>query len=333
MSASTVSALQKMYKTVYLGRNLANQSKRKTPAYDKVPSKHDDFDGEALVFPFNQDMPVSVSPSFTLGKASPKASTFDKWRMEDVKSLYGFLTIDALSMKRARKDIGAFLRLRQKETNEIRDYMKMLLGGHYFWGDGAGNIGQVLSKTGTNPVTSFLLVNKRDAVKFHKGQRLQFNPTRTGTSGDLLDSVYTVTGINRGTGEITVTRNSGTDDPAANDYIYLEGSYDAVPYGVPAFITSDDPGSGGVPEELLGMDRTDDPTMKSGWRVGWQGSIEETAKLLCADMGQYFDSMDSGLWLSRYNWFRLEQELSAQGRVVRDPSGAVWYQRNHPSDP
>lgn len=321
MSASTIAALQKMYKTVYLGRDLANQSKRKTPAYDKVTTKYDDFDGEALIFPFNQDMPVSVSPVFAKGKANPKASTFDRWKLENTKDLYGFLTIDAKSMKRARKDIGAWLRLRQKETNEIRDYMKMLLGGHAFWGDGAGDIGQIASVTGANPITAFTLTNKRDAIKFHKNQRLEFNATRTGSVGTLKTVVYEVTGRNPGTGVITVSRVTGTTpDPAANDYVYLEGAYDAFPLGVKAFLPSADPGTGGVPATLLGMTRTDDVTMKSGFRTSWQGSIEETAKLLCADMGQYFDTQESALWLSRYNWFRLEQELAAQGRAVRDQS-------------
>src|SRR5687767_12880304 len=131
-SASTISALQSMFKTVYMGRDLANQSKFKTPAYDKVTTKYDDFDGAELKFPFNQSMPVSVSPNFNVAQNNPKASVFDGWTMSAPKTLYGFLTIDARTMKAARKDIGAWLRVRAKETNEIRDYMKMVLGGHAF---------------------------------------------------------------------------------------------------------------------------------------------------------------------------------------------------------
>ncbi len=102
--------------------------------------------------------------------------------------------------------------------------------------------------------------------------------------------------------------------------MYTEGTYDAFPLGVPAFVPASDPGTGGVPTTLLGMSRADDVIMKSGWRVSWQGSIEESAKLLVALMGQYFDRENSVLWLSRYNWFRLEQELTAQGRKVIDAS-------------
>lgn len=318
-SASTIAALTKMYRTIYHGRDLTNQAKRRTAAYDMV-AKYDDFDGAELVFPFNYNLPVGVSPSFSLAQASPSASGFDVWRMSTRKTLYGFLTIDAQAMKAARKDIGAFLRVRQKETNEILSYMKMVLGGHGFWGDGAGDMSRVVSVTGSNPVTQ-MVVAQVDAIKFHLNQRLVFNATRTGASGSIKASVFKVTGVNRLTGAIDLSRVSGSGtgvDPAANDYVYLEGAYDAMPLGVSAFIPASDPGSGGVPASLLGMTRTDDPIMKSGWRGTWQGSIEESAKYLVALMGQYFDRFNSTLWLSDYNWFRLEQELTAQGRKVID---------------
>lgn len=316
-SASTMTALEKMYKTIYHGRDLANQAKRKTTAYDMV-AKYDDFDGAQLVFPFNYNMPVGVSPSFSLAQASPTASGFDRWVMSDRKTLYGFLTIDAEAMKAARKDIGAFLRLRQKETNEILSYMKMVLGGHAFWGDGAGNIGQIASVTGSGPITAFTLAEPKDAIKFHLNQRLQVNPNRTGNSGTTRNSVWKVTGVNRVTGVISVTLSSGSTDPSPDDYVYTEGSYDAFPLGVGAFIPASDPGVGGVPSSLLGMTRTDDPVMKSGWRASWQGSIEETAKYLTSLMGQYFDRENTVMWVSRANWFRLEQELTAQGRKTID---------------
>jgi hypothetical protein len=316
-SASTMAALEKMYKTIYHNRDLTNQAKRKTTAFDMV-AKYDDFDGASLVFPFNYNMPVGVSPSFSLAQASPTASGFDKWTMSTRKTLYGFLTIDAQAMKAARKDIGAVLRLRQKETNEILSYMKMVLGGHAFWGDGAGNIGRVASVTGAGPITAFTLSEPKDAIKFHLNQRLQFNPNRTGNSGTTRATVYKVTAVNRVTGVISVTQVSGAVDPAANDYVYTEGSYDSFPLGVKAFIPPTDPGVGGVPATLLGMTRTDDPVMKAGWRASWQGSIEETAKYLVSLMGQYFDRENTVMWVSRANWFRLEQELTAQGRKTID---------------
>jgi hypothetical protein len=310
-----------MYKTVYMNRDLANQAKRKTPAYDSV-QKMDDFDGAQLVFPFNDGVPTGVGPTVAIAQGLAASSTFDNWVMTTRKKLYGVLTIDAESMLAARKDVGAFLRLKQKETNELMAYMKMVLGGHAFWGDGAGNLTRVTAVSASNPVVTFTMP-RADAVKIHRKQVLQFNPTRTGSPGTLRTDTYRVLKVERTTtallATVTVERVSGpADDVVANDFVYLLGMYDAFPLGVAAFIPAQTPGTGTVPATLLGMDRTTDVEMKSGWRVSWQGSIEETIKFLCATMGQYVDQENSVCWLSHYNWFRLEQELTAQNRKIID---------------
>lgn len=318
-SASTIAALQKMYKTVYMGRDLTNQAKRKTPAYDSIP-KMDDFDGANLTLPFNYAMPTSVASTLQAAQAGASSSSFDNWVMTTRKTLYGVLTIDAQAMKASRKDIGAFLRLRQKESDEILSYMKMVLGGHAFWGDGAGNLSQVTAVVGSNPATSFT-VSQFDVVKFHLKQILVFNATRTGSVGTIKVSTWQVTAINRLTGVITVTRLTGSGagvDPAVSDYVYMNATYDSFPIGMDGFVPASDPGTGGVPATILGMTRTDDPTMKAGWRVTWQGSIEETIKYECALMGQYVNQESTVCWISRYNWFRLEQELTAQNRKIID---------------
>jgi hypothetical protein len=319
-SASTIAALQKMYKTVYMGRDLANQSIWKTPAYDAV-EKFDDFDGANLTFPFNQDVPTGVSAGasgLSIAQSIANSSTFDNWVMTQRKEISGVLTISAEAMRASRKDIGAWLRARQKETNEILAYMKMILGGHAFWGDGAGDLAQATAVAGGPPLTS-ITVAQAATIRFHKKQRLQFNPNRTGNAGTLRTDIYEITGINRVTGVLTVNRVSGAaNDVAANDYVYLQGTYDALPIGVQGFIPASDPGTGGVPAALLGMTRTDDPTMKAGWRVPWQGSISESAKYTSALMGQYMKRESSALWVSRYRWYQLEQDLEAVGRKVLD---------------
>jgi hypothetical protein len=327
-SASTFAALFKMFRTVYFNRDLVNQAKRKTPAFDSV-QKMDDFDGEALVFPFNDSLAVGIGDSVSSAKNNATSSGFDKWTLTTLKKMYGILTIDSEAILRARKNIGAFLRTRQKEVNDLMAYMKMVLGGHAFWGDGAGNLSQVVAVTGANPVTSFT-VPRNDGVKFHRRQILVFNATRTGAPGGIKASTWRVDKVARNTAAntatITVTRVTGAGagvDPAALDYVYQNNTYDKFPIGVDGYIPKFDPGSAaaiaaGIPTTLHGMDRSLDVEMRSGFRVTWQGSIEETIKLLCAVMGQYVDQENSVCWVSHYNWFRLEQELTAQGRKVID---------------
>jgi len=265
------------------------------------------------------------SAGLTTAQSAVSASTFDRWAMTARKTITGVLTIDAEAMRASRKDIGAWLRLRQKETNELIKSMKMLLGGHSFWGDGAGDLAQATAVAGGPPLTS-ITVDAAKANRFHLNQHLQFNANRTGNAGTLRVDIYKVTGINRVSGVIAVSRVSGAaNDVAANDFVYQRGTYDALPLGVQAFIPASDPGVSGVPTSLLGMTRTDDPVMKAGWRIPWQGSIEESSKYACAVMGQYFNSQSSALWLSPYRWFVLEQELEAQGRRVIDPRATQVY--------
>lgn len=329
--ASTIAALTKMFKTVYMNRELTNQAKRKTPAYDAV-QKSDDFDGANLTFPFNDTLAVGVGTTLAGAQAQASSSGFENWVMSTRKKLYGVLTIDAEAMLAARKNIGAFLKLRQKETNELMAYMKMVLGGHAFWGDGAGDLSQVVAITGTNPVTSFT-VPAADGIKFHKKQVLVFNATRVGSPGTIKVSTWRIEKVARNTGSqttptatLTVTRLTGAGagvDPAPNDFVYQADTYGQFPLGVDAFIPKFDPGSAaaiaaGIPTTILGLDRSVDVEMRSGFRVTWQGSIEETLKYLCAVMGPYVDNENSVCWISHYNWFRLEQELTAQNRKVID---------------
>lgn len=309
MAAATIAALLALYKRLYVGRNLVNTALRKTPLF-RVISKYDDLTGEGMYIPINYGLPVGSSASFTAAQANTKASKVDRWFLQR-KRYYGFVTLDMEAVHASKGKEGAFLSVKQKEADEAVDYIGMNIGAS-FWGDGSGAIGRfteaVTTVTDTSP-----LENKYDAVNFHLGQRLQANPNRTGNAGTLRVDKYEVTGINRATGVISLTRYSGAaNDWAINDYVYIEGDYDARITGVNAFIPSSTPGT------LLGMTRTDDPEAKGGWRGTWEGSIEESAKLLCAQMGQYLNKAASALWLSPYNWFRLEQELTAQNRKVMD---------------
>lgn len=319
-AASTKAALLKMFKDVYLNRDLTNFSFRKTPLGDQV-KKLDDLYGANLIFPFNYGVNAGLYPSLDATNPAARAGTFDKWTMDvDGKPMYGRLTLDIPSMMRAAKDIGSYLRLKQKETKEILTHMKTVRLGWQLWGDGSSSIGRV-NATVTGATITIVLTNQADAVNFHKDMLLQANPNKTGNAGTLRADTYRVSKVERyasdGTAKVTATLVSGTGVTGfvANDYLYMFGFYDAAMYGVQSFITASTPGSGGVPATLMGMDRTDEPEMKSGWRGTWEGSIHETIMKLASVMGQYVDPDFSSVWLSSSKWYQLQQELKAVGQL------------------
>jgi hypothetical protein len=322
-----------MFKTLYLGQDLVNRSKVKTPLGDKI-KKADDFYGDSLVFPVNYGLNWGIAPTLTASTPTPVSGKFKKWVLSDTKQMYGKLTLDNLSMKRASKDVGAYLRLKAKETSEIVDNMKMQRLGHQVWGSGNAVLARVESVTGggSSAVTAIVLTNYKDAVHFDSGDK-QTIRVASGAITGLRTGVYTVTKVNRynssGKAELTVAETVATvagDRAQANDYIFNSGFYDTTLgtnalMGIQAWIPTSDPSS----DTFFGVDRTSDMQMLAGWRGTWEGSIRASAERLASIMGQYFDTDFSALWLSNYRWWQLKEELSAEGRFYIDETKSMEF--------
>jgi len=315
MAASTVAALLALFKRLYVGNDLSNMALRDTPLFRAV-TKKDDLDSEGIYVPINYGLPVGASVSLTTAQANVKASKVDRFFLQR-NPFYGTVTIAGEAIHASRRDPAAFLRVKQKEADEALAYIGMQIGAS-FWGDGAGNIGQITVDPGTGGTATLTFSSADDTVNLHIGQTLQANPTRTGTAGNLRADKYVVDSIDRDAGTAGVTKIGSANDWAVNDYVYVDGNYDGMMSGVQAYIPASTPGTGGVPAALNGMTRTDDPNMKAGWRGDWQGTITESAERLAAKMGKYVRKSSSALWLSTYNWFRLQKEQESMGKVVRD---------------
>lgn len=312
---ATVAALLALFKRLYIGKDLSNMALRRSPFWRTV-RKIDDLVGEGIYIPYNYGLPVGASASFANAQANAKASKVARWFLERV-TYSGFHTIASEAIFASRGKEAAFLSVKEKELNEVVQYMGQEFAAH-MWGDGSGAIGR-LGDTTTGASATSTLTDPRDAVKFHLGQVLVANDTANATS--IRTDVYRVDGINRVTGLLTLTRVSGAaDDWAANDYVFVQGNQGAMFSGVQAWIPAADPS-----DTFKGMDRSDDPIMKAGWRGSWLGSIEESALDLCARMGQYFNDAASGLWLNRYNWFRLERELKAKNSLIYDEQASGYF--------
>ena len=311
-AASTRTALTKMFKDRFFQGDLTRWGDIQTPLGDLI-AKKDDFYGNNLIYPFNYGDSGDIYPSLDAVNPVAQAGRFDKWTIDDTTSMYGRLTLDIPSMMRSDRDVGSYLKIKTKETLGILRKMKEQRLGVQVWGDGACDIGRAAEAvTGASDTTP--LTVQGDAVKFKLGMKLQANPNRTGNAGTLRNDVYQVTKVERmtstGTAKLTLTRFSGAaDDWAINDYLFNYGFYDSAMKGIQAWIPSATPSA----TLFFGMDRSDEPEMKAGWRGVWQGSIRETILHLVSVMGQYFSPQFSSVWVSPANWFRLSQELLSIG--------------------
>lgn len=313
----TVAALLALFKRKYVEKDLSNQGLIRSPLFRTLP-RYDDLTGEGIYIPYNYGLPPNGSASYAKAQTNIAASNVARWFVER-KEYHASHTIDSEAIFASRGKEAAFLSAKEKEVNEQLKSLSQQFAVHA-WGSGTGVLGRTSTDPGTgSSAATITLTDPRDAAKLMIGMYLGACADATG--GTPRTDIYKVTRINRKTGVITMDRTTGSsNDWAANDYIFQDGNYDAVVNGVQAWIPSADPAT-----TLLGMTRTDDPVMKAGWRGDDEGSIEESALALCADMGQYFNDAASGLWLSRYNWFRLERELESKNRKVVDSKASEYF--------
>lgn len=138
------------------------------------------------------------------------------------------------------------------------------------YGSGSGSIGQSLAAyTGT----SLTLANANDVTNFEKGQELVFSTADGG--GTVKSGSVTVNGVDRDTGILTVdamTAIDGGTGVAANDFIFVQGDYDAKIKGLRAWLPNSTPTS----TPFFSVDRTSDATRLAGIRFdGSSLPIEE----------------------------------------------------------
>lgn len=322
-AASVQSALSKMYKNIYKGRDLSNMSKRKTPLGRKIAVK-DELYGASLTYPINWGLGWGIYPGLDAANPAAKATKFENWVIpcDSPSKLYGRVTIDNPSAMRSMRDVGAFMRLKQKEIQATVDNMNMIRFGNNLWSDGAADIAQVLAVTGAAPVTSFTLTNYEDGIKFDGSGRqlIQFAVAANRVSGGARNSVWQVDKVERftstGTTKVSITLVSGSTDPAATDYVYINGTYNQTNQfkGIPAWIPLTTPSA----TPFYGVDRSVEPEMLAGFRGTWEGTIADSASRLVSIMGAYFEGEYSALWLSPYRWYQLQFELQGKNMFVQD---------------
>jgi hypothetical protein len=322
-AVSTQSALALMYKKIYKGRDLSNASKRKTPLGKKIAVKNELY-GDNLTYPIRRGLGWGVGRTMDATNPGPKSGIFSNWVVTtstDTVKLYGKVTVDNPSVMRAARDVGSFMRLTQKEIQDTLDNMTMIRYGNELWSDGAGDIAQVLAVTGSDPATSFTLTNYEDAIKFDGSGKQVIQTSTARTGGAVKSTTWQVDKVERytsaGVAKITVTRLTGSgagNDPAANDYVYLLGTYGNGPKGIPAWIPTTTPSA----TAFFGVDRSAEPEILAGFRGTWEGTIADSAAKLVSVMSAYFEPDATALWVSPYRWYQLQFELQAKNLFMLD---------------
>ena len=303
----TGAGLTAYYKKRYSSYDNTNMVKFERPFFGTVEHV-DDLDGEETLIPFHLDTPQGQSASLVKALTNVTSSYAKRWVVTPA-SYYGGLTIDAKSMAASRKDVAAWIRLRENEYQGKMDQM-----GQEFelqcWGTGTGSLGTLLTDPGTG--TAWQLTRPEDAIKLHIGMKFLVYANSSGDPGTVrAGGPYTISNFNEDDG--TFSTSEAADAAAAvGDHIVREGDVNLLAKGVPAWIPTAAPTSA----TFFGLDRTAFPQQKvAGWRGTWKGTIEETVKGLDARIRRA-NQRGKVVWLSYSNFNRLDLELGARG--IRD---------------
>lgn len=308
------------FKRIYGRANLMPLCERDTP-FLRMTDKVQTPQGQGIVLPINTTMPAGPAATASLAVANAYSSRGKAWFLT-TKNFYARVNIDSKAMAASKESVASYLDAKNKETKEVLANLGMQME-IALWDDGSGCIGEINGLGGSEAAREFTLAQPEDAIHFHVNQTLAFDNARTG-SGDARTDTYLVTAVNDVTGVISASQIvNGADAVVDGDFIFVDGNRDLMLTGIQSYIPASDPGVGGVPATLNGVDRTERPNLLAGWRGTDEGSIEESAKSLVSKMGRYGKMPTSALWLSYSNWRKLEAELGA--RAYRDEKAAARF--------
>lgn len=223
----------------------------------------ENFGGKNLPIPIIYGNPQGRSATFSTAQANQTSTKIDDFVLTRNRD-FSVASIDNETIDASKGDANAFM---EATTTEIDGAIHSLSRSIAIalYRNGSGSIGQCnASVTGT----SLQLKQAEDVTNFEVGQELVFSTADGG--GSVKSGSVTINAINRDTGLLTVDALSAIDGGtgvAANDYIFIQGDYDAKVKGLAAWLPATVTAT-----PFFSVDRTLDATRLAG--VRYDGSAQ-----------------------------------------------------------
>lgn len=278
--------------------------------------------GADLAVPILYSNPQGVGGVFSTAQANATNIAATKWQIV-AGDYYGVVQIGDKVLQASRTNQGAFLENKTTEIDGLYEQAGENLSV-YLWGNGGQAIGQIASISNND----VFLTDPSQSGNFENGMTVAASANDgSDTSHTLRTGSTTVAGINRATGDVTLTSAAGITSLAAGDYLFRSGDFfgnvgTVVLKGVQAFITAND-----TPPTLWGVTNTTratDPQRFAGCRVAStdiQGkSYEERIKILLAYItGRFKGKAPTAGFLNPEDFQVLETLMNARGlRALED---------------
>jgi hypothetical protein len=243
-------------KVHYTNDRVENMVYNDNPLLAMLP-KMEDFGGKNLPIPIIYGNPQGRSATFANAQANKTSSKIKDFVLTRAKD-YSLASIDNETLEASKGNANAFMEAATTEIDgAIHTAARSLATALY--GTGSGRLGRIASGQGTPTIT---LSEPEDITNFEVGMTLVTSTADGG--GSVKSGTVQVTGIDRDAGTVTASGNwdTGIATVAANDYIFVQGDYDAKIKGLLAWLPSTAPTS----TPFFSVDRSVDATRLGGIR-------------------------------------------------------------------
>ena len=314
LDMTTASAI---LKTLYPAVRVKSITYKNNPLLAMLP-KDENFTGKNLEVPLQYGNPQGRSANFANAQTNAGNSAYKSFLITRIKD-YGVATIDNETIEAAKDNKGAFLRTLETEMNNMLFSIRRSLATALYR-NGSGSIGQLSATSGVT--TLITLSEKRDHTNFEVGMVLELSTADGG--GSVKSGTTKITAINRGAGQLTVATSLATFSAAGaqNDFIFMQGDYDAKVSGLAAWIPSSAPGA----TPFFSVDRTLDTERLGGVRIAGNGlPIEEILIDTMEQMGSYGASPDK-FFMNFREWGSLAKTLEGKVQIINiEVDGVVGF--------
>ena len=310
MASLDLTSFASALKQHYTDERVQNMVYRDNPLLALMP-KYEQFGGKNLPIPIIFGNPQGRSATFSTAQANKTASQITDFVLTRARD-YALASIDNETLEASKGNANAFIEAATTEIdgaiNSITRSMAIAM-----YRSGSGSIGQAdAAATGT----SLQLKEAADVTNFEVGMELKFS-TADGGGAEKSGSV-TVTAVNRDSGELTVDALSAIDGGtgvAADDFVFVEGDYDAKIKGLQAWLPNAAPTAG---DNFFSVDRSADATRLGGIR--YDGSAQPIEEALIGAIHRV--SREGGrpthVFMSYEKWDELTKSLGAKVQYIEE---------------
>lgn len=271
-------------------------------------SKMESFGGKNLPIPIIYGNPQGRSANFQTAKANKTSSQLKDFVLTRSKD-YSLASIDNETLEASEGNANAFLEAAITEIDgAIQSASRSLAIALY--GTGSGAIGQLSATSGVT--TTITLADIESITNFEVGQSLVLSTANGGGTVKAGDTL--VTGVDRDLGTVTVATSLASFTPAGavNDYIFVEGDYDAKIKGLRAWL----PDSAPTNAPFFSVDRTSDVTRLAGVRFDGSAMPIEEALIAAASRVAREGGKPDVCFMSYSKYADLEKALGSKVQYI-----------------